>query len=63
MSSEFKQDLEYYIILAALLLWPIVAFAYINIMEHYEANNENSENITISESNNNHSQSLTFPER
>ena len=55
MSSDFKQDLDYYVILAALLLWPIVLFAYINIMEHYEAKSENSENITISEGNNNHS--------
>ena len=62
MSSEFKQDLEYYIILAAFLLWPIVLFAYINIMEHYEANSKNNDNITISESNNNHSQSLKSPE-
>lgn len=63
MSSDFKQDLNDFVILAAFLLWPIVLFAFINIMEHYEANNENSENITISESNNNHSQSLKFPER
>lgn len=62
MSSDFKQDLDYYVILAAFLLWPIVLFVYINIMEHYEANSENSENITISESNNNHSQSLKSPE-
>lgn len=57
MSSDFKQDLDYYVIMAALLLWPIALFAYINIMEHYEAKSENSENITISERNNNHSQS------
>lgn len=63
MSSDFKQDLDYYVILAAFLLWPIVLFVYINIAEHYEANSENSENITISESNNNHSQSLKSPER
>lgn len=63
MSSEFKQDLEYYVILAALLLWPIILFAFNNIMEHYEAKSENSENITISEGNNNHSQSLKSPER
>lgn len=60
MSSEFKQDLEYYIILAAFLLWPIVLFAYINIMEHYEANSENSDNITVNESENNQSQFLNF---
>lgn len=63
MSSEFKQDLEHYIILAAFLLWPIVLFAYVNVMEHYEAKSENSDDITISESNNNQSQSLNFPER
>lgn len=63
MSSEFKQDLECYIIMAGLLLWPIVLFAFNNIMEHYEAKSENSDDITISESNNNHSQSLKSPER
>lgn len=63
MSSDFKQDLEYYIILAAFLLWPIVLFAFNNIMEHYEAKSENSDDITISESNNNQSQSLKSPER
>ena len=63
MSSEFKQDLEHYIILATFLLWPIVLFAYVNVMEHYEAKSENSDDITISESNNNQSQSLNFPER
>ena len=63
MSSEFKQDLEHYIILAAFLLWPIVLFAFNNIMEHYEAKSENSDDITISESNNNQSQSLKSPER
>lgn len=60
MSSDFKQDLEYYIILAGLLLWPIVLFAFNNIMEHYEAKSENSENITVNESENNQSQFLNF---
>lgn len=63
MSRDIKQDLNDIVILAAFLLWPVVLFAYVSIMEHNESNNENSDNITISESNNNHSQSLKSPER
>lgn len=63
MSSDFKQDLDYYVILAAFLLWTIVLFAFNNIMEHYEVGSENSdniENITVNESENNQSQFLNF---
>ena len=63
IKQDLKQDLNDFVILAAFLLWPIVLFAYVNIMEHYEAKSENSDDITISESNNNQSQSLKSPER
>lgn len=63
IKQDLKQDLNDFVILAGLLLWPIVLFAFNNIMEHYEAKSENSDDITISESNNNQSQSLKSPER
>lgn len=63
MSRYTKQDVNDFAVMAALLLCPIVLFAFISIMEHYEVGSENSdniENITVNESENNQSQFLNF---